>query len=53
MYKHLLKSVENIDWLGIIPLLIFFIFFVAVTISVFRKKRSFIEKMKNLPLEEE
>lgn len=53
MYKYLLQSVENINWLAIIPLLIFFIFFVTVTVITLRKKKSYIERMGNLPLEEE
>lgn len=53
MYKYILQSVENIDWLAIVPLLIFFIFFVSVTILTLRKKKSFVDKMGNLPLEED
>jgi hypothetical protein len=53
MYKYLLQSVEHINWLAIIPLLIFFIFFVTVTVITVRKKKSYIDRMGNLPLEEE
>lgn len=53
MYKYLLQSVENINWLAIGPLLMFFIFFVTVTIITLRKKKTYIERMSNLPLEEE
>ncbi|MCB0687653.1 MAG: hypothetical protein KDC53_14055 [Saprospiraceae bacterium] len=53
MYKYLLQSVENINWLAIIPLLIFFIFFVSVTIIALRKNKSYVDKMGRLPLEEE
>ena len=52
MYKYILESFENINWLAIIPLLIFFLFFTVTTIRVMRKKKSFIEKMEKLPLED-
>ncbi|NND34678.1 MAG: cbb3-type cytochrome c oxidase subunit 3 [Saprospiraceae bacterium] len=50
MYKYILQSIENINWLAIGPLLIFFIFFVYVTISTLIKKKSFIDHMGQLPL---
>lgn len=53
MYKYLLQSIENINWLAIIPLILFFIFFVVIVVLTLRKKKSYIEKMGNLPLEEE
>ncbi len=52
MYKYILESVENINWLAIVPLIIFFLFFTVTIILVMRKKKSFIDKMGNLPLEE-
>lgn len=53
MYKYILQSIENINWLAIGPLILFFLFFVLVSLSALRKKKSFIEKMGNLPLEED
>jgi len=53
MYKYILQSIDNINWLAIGPLVIFFAFFIFVTIATMRKKGSFIKKMGNLPLEEE
>lgn len=52
MYKYILDSVENIDWLAIGPLIIFFIFFTGVTIVTLRKNKSFIKKMGEMPLDE-
>ena len=52
MYKHLLESVENINYLAIIPLAIFFLFFIATVIYAMRKNKSYIEKMGNMPLDE-
>lgn len=50
MYKYILQSIENINWLAIGPLIIFFAFFVFVTISTLIKKKSFVDKMGQLPL---
>jgi len=50
MYKYILDSVEHIDWLALIPLLIFFIFFISMTFYVMRTKKSHLEKMSQLPL---
>lgn len=52
MYKYILESVDNIDYLAIVPLTIFFIFFVATVIWAMKRKKSYIEKMEQLPLEE-
>ena len=53
MYKYILDSIDQIDWLAIIPLLVFFTFFVGTIIQVIRKNKLFIEKMEKLPLEED
>jgi len=53
MYKYILESINQINWLAIVPLLIFFVFFLVTIIQVLAKKKSFIEKMEKLPLEEE
>lgn len=50
MYKYILDSVYHIDWLAMIPLLIFFIFFITMTITVMRTKKSHHDKMSQLPL---
>ncbi len=52
MYKYLLES-ENINWLATASLVIFFVFFVAVSIYAFTKNKSEVEHMRQLPLEEE
>ncbi|MBX2814501.1 MAG: hypothetical protein KTR24_00820 [Saprospiraceae bacterium] len=51
MYKYLLQSIDDINWLAIIPLLIFFVFFSVTIVSTIRKKKSFVEKMEKLPLQ--
>lgn len=53
MYKYILESVNQINWLAIIPLLIFFIFFSVTIIRVMRKDKKYIDEMADLPLDQE
>lgn len=52
MYKYILQSIEGINWLAILPLILFFTFFLITTIRVLRQKKSFTEHMAQLPLED-
>ena len=51
MYKEILESVEGIGIYPIISLLVFFIFFVALIIWVFKADIKYLNKMKMLPLD--
>lgn len=53
MYKYILETAGDIDWLALIPLIIFFVFFTMTIIRVVMTKKSYIEKMEQLPLEED
>lgn len=53
MYKYILQSIEGINWLAIMPLLLFFTFFLIVCIQAIRKKKSYVHKMAQLPLEDD
>ncbi len=50
--KIYLASHENIDWYGLISLLIFFTVFIAMLIYVFKIPREKIDEIKNIPLNE-
>ena len=52
MYKYILESAGDIDWMAIVPLLLFFIFFIGVSYMAITSKKSFINKMENLPFED-
>ncbi|MEM9920292.1 MAG: cbb3-type cytochrome c oxidase subunit 3 [Bacteroidota bacterium] len=52
MYKYILQSVENLNWLAIIPMLIFMTIFLLSSYRILRRQRSFVDKMAALPLEE-
>ncbi len=52
MYKYILETAGDIDWLALIPLVIFFVFFSITIIRVLMTKKSYIQKMEKLPFEE-
>lgn len=49
MFKHYLEGIKNIEIGPIISLNLFFV----VIVWIFRLDKGFINKMKNLPLEED
>lgn len=53
MYKNVLQSIENIQVWPVISFVIFFVFFLCLLLWVFTTDKKFIERMKNLPVEEE
>lgn len=53
MYKHILEGAGDINWMAIFALLTFLWLFVVSVITVFLKKKSFIDHMAHLPLDED
>ena len=53
MYKHILESAGNINWMAILALVTFFTLFIIGIVTVFGKNKDYIDKMSNLPLEED
>lgn len=53
MFKHYFETIENVEIFPIISLSIFFIFFIGLIWWVIRADKSYINKMKFLPMEEE
>lgn len=51
MYKNVLQSIDNIAIWPVISFVIFFLFFLCLLWWVFTTKKTFIDKMKSLPLE--
>ncbi|GAB4252528.1 MAG: hypothetical protein Kow0079_07380 [Vicingaceae bacterium] len=49
--KHHMESILGIEIYPLISFVIFFVFFVVVTIWVLKLNKNFINKMSNLPLE--
>ncbi|MBX2963862.1 MAG: cbb3-type cytochrome c oxidase subunit 3 [Cyclobacteriaceae bacterium] len=50
MYKNVLQSIDNVAIWPVISLSIFFIFFIVMLWWVFKTDKNFINKMKNMPL---
>jgi cbb3-type cytochrome oxidase subunit 3 len=53
MYKNVLQSIENIEIWPVISFVIFFIFFLCLLLWVFTADKKLIEKMRNLPMDDE
>lgn len=51
--KGHLNSIDGIEIYPIISFIIFFSFFIGLSIYVFTMKKSKVEEMKNIPLEDE
>lgn len=52
MYKYILDQAGDFNFLATVPLLIFVIFFVGVSLRAIRQDKKFVNKMANLPLDE-
>lgn len=52
MYKNILQQIEHIAIWPVISFLIFFLFFVCLLWWVIRVDKSYIVKMKGLPLDD-
>jgi len=53
MYKNVLQNIDNIAVWPVISFVIFFLFFICLLWWVFTTDKKFIDKMKNLPIEED
>jgi len=52
MFKHYFELVENIQVGPILALIMFFSFFLGMAVWIYYLDNKFIDKMKNLPLED-
>lgn len=52
MFKYYFEQVENVEIYPIISLTIFFAFFLGLIWWVIRADKNYIDKMKNLPMDE-
>lgn len=54
MYKQILKTIsEDIDWMALMPLLLFFGVFLVVVIAAFAERKSHIDYMAGMPLQKD
>ena len=52
MYKYLLESSGNINWMALFALITFVAIFIIGSVNILRRDTAFIDKMANLPLED-
>jgi len=53
MYKYILESAGNIDWMALFALLTFFFIFSLSAYLAFRKDKVELERISSLPLGED
>ena len=53
MYKDILQSMEGIEFYAIVSMIIFILFFIGMTIWIFKVDKNYIKKMSELPLTDE
>ena len=53
MAKYILEGAGSINWMAIFALITFFFVFAMSVILVFHKNKSEIERMENLPLDDD
>lgn len=51
MYKNVLQGIDHVAIWPVISFVIFFLFFICLLWWVFTADKSFIERMKGLPIE--
>jgi hypothetical protein len=52
MFKYILETAGNINWMAIAALLTFVTIFLVSTMVVLRRDTAFIDRMAHLPLED-
>jgi cytochrome c oxidase cbb3-type subunit 4 len=52
MFKYYFEQIHNVEVWPIISLSIFMIFFLGLLLWVFKVDKSYIDEMKNLPLDD-
>lgn len=53
MFKHYFEQIQNIETWPVISLILFFVFFIFTIIWILMLDKKHIDKMKNLPLDDE
>ena len=53
MFKEVLQSIEGVEFYTIISMIIFILFFIGMTIWLFKVDKKYIKQMSELPLEME
>jgi cytochrome c oxidase cbb3-type subunit 4 len=51
MFKEVLQSIEGIEFYTIVSMIIFILFFIGMTLWLFKVDKKYIKTMSELPLE--
>lgn len=52
MFKYIIERAGNIDWMAIIPMIIFVVIFTLVIIYAFFNKKTDFDSIAQIPLED-
>jgi len=52
MFKYILESAGNINWMGIAALITFLVIFMVSVVLVFKHNPAYIDKMASMPLDD-
>ena len=52
MFKYIIQTMEQIDWMAILPLVAFLLFFTAIVLVWLRKDPKIVKEMANIPLDD-
>lgn len=52
MFKYIIERAGNIDWMAIIPMIIFVVIFALVIIYAFFNKKTDFDSIAQIPLED-
>ncbi|MCB0570215.1 MAG: hypothetical protein KDC66_10645 [Phaeodactylibacter sp.] len=52
MFKYILESAGNINWMAISALLTFIVIFMVSAVLAFKRDPAYINKMANMPLDD-
>ena len=53
MFKHYFEQIQNVEIWPVISLILFFVFFTFTMVWIFFLDKKYIEKMKDLPFEDD
>jgi cbb3-type cytochrome oxidase subunit 3 len=52
MFKHIIKTMGDVDWMALVPLILFVSVFSIASILWLKRSKKEVAKMANLPLED-
>lgn len=53
MFKYIIESMNQNEWTALLPLVLFILIFTVIIIMVMRQKKTYTDKMSNMPFEDD